>query len=98
MWRPSFTVFKKLVTPSIKDNVNLTRIMFSTKSRLPRSTAKLTLVSASIGIFLGAGYSGYTHYKINSKKPSVAEKKEEYAFLKEAPQYKPQYRVSKIKI
>ncbi|KAJ0183790.1 hypothetical protein K1T71_000213 [Dendrolimus kikuchii] len=93
MWRPSFTILKKLVIPSLKENVNLTNIMFSTKSRLPKSTAKLTLVSASIGVLLGAGYGGYTHYKINIKKPSAPEGKGEYAFLKEAPEYEPQYRI-----
>lgn len=93
MWRPSFTILRKTVIPLLKDHANIPKIMFSTKSRLTRSTTKLTLVSASIGVLLGASYGGYTHYKINSKKSSTPEDKGEYAFLKNAPEYKPQYKV-----
>lgn len=98
MWRPSFTIFRKLVIPSLKENVNLAKIYYSTKGRLPRSTTKLTLISASVGVLVGAGYGGYTHYKINAKKQSAPIENQEYTFLKEAPQYTPQYRVIKLNI
>ncbi|XP_068618391.1 prostaglandin E synthase 2 [Battus philenor] len=93
MWRPTFTVFRKVILPSIKDNINISRIFYTTKSRLPRSTAKLTLISASVGILVGAGYGGYTHYVVNSKKHTKLTENEEYAFLKEAPNYQAQYKV-----
>ncbi|XP_013189219.1 prostaglandin E synthase 2 [Amyelois transitella] len=93
MWRPTFTILRKVVIPSLKDKTNLTRILYSTKSRLPRSTAKLTLVSASVGVLLGVGYGGYTHYKINAKKSSASVEDLAYPFLKERPQYKPHYRI-----
>lgn len=96
MWRPSFTILKKVIFPSIKENISLSKLYYSTKSRLPRSTAKLTLVSASVGILVGAGYGGYTHYKINSKKVIIPQEHEEYAFLKEAPEYKAQYKVTHL--
>ncbi|XP_045784849.1 prostaglandin E synthase 2 [Maniola jurtina] len=87
MWRPTFTILRKVVFLSIKENVTLSKLFYSTKSRLPRSTAKLTLISASVGVLVGAGYGGYTHYKINIKKSSASVENEEYAFLKEAPKY-----------
>lgn len=71
----------------------MSKILFSTKSRLPKSTSKLTLVSASIGVLIGAGYGGYTHYKVNVKKPFIPVENEEYAFFKEAPEYEAQYKV-----
>ncbi|KAG6458005.1 prostaglandin E synthase 2 [Manduca sexta] len=92
MWRPWFTVLRQLVVPSPKISGQLSRVLFSTRSR-PRSTAKLTVVSASIGVLIGAGYGGYTHYRVNVRKTSAKEQNEEYAFLKEAPEYKPQYRI-----
>lgn len=92
MLRPTFTILRKVVVPSLKENVQLSKIYFSTKSR-PKSMTKLAVVSASIGILIGAGYGGYTHYKINIKKPTSAAENEEYAFLKQAPEYKPQYAV-----
>lgn len=93
MLGPTFKILRKVVIPSLKENVQLSKIYFSTKSR-PKSMTKLAIVSASIGILAGAGYGGYTHYKINIKKPTPAVEKEEYAFIKQAPEYKPQYRVS----
>lgn len=93
MWRPTFTVLRKIIVPTIKENVRLSKLLYSTKSRLPRSTAKLTLISASVGILVGAGYGGYTHYKINSKKSLDLTETEEYAFLKEAPKYHAQRKV-----
>lgn len=92
MWRPTFTILRKVILPSIKDNVYLSKIFVSTKSRLPKSTSKLTLVSASIGVLLGAGYGGYTHYKVNVKR-KTALIEDDYAFLKEAPEYHAHYRV-----
>nr|XP_021188017.2 prostaglandin E synthase 2 [Helicoverpa armigera] len=93
MWRPTFTILQKVVLPSLRENVNVSKIFLSTKSRLPKSTSKLTLVSASIGVLLGAGYGGYTHYKVNVKKTFVPGETEEYAFLKEAPEYESHYRI-----
>ncbi|KAJ8737700.1 hypothetical protein PYW08_000295 [Mythimna loreyi] len=93
MWRPTFTILQKVVLPSLRENINLSKIFFSTKSRLPKSTSKLTLVSASIGILVGAGYGGYTHYKVNVKKTFKPGEAEEYAFLKEAPEYEAHYRI-----
>lgn len=95
MWKPTFTVLRKVVLPSLKENMNMSKLLFSTKSRLPKSTSKLTLVSASIGVLIGAGYGGYTHYKVNVKKPFIPIENEEYAFLKEAPEYEAHYRVRK---
>ncbi|XP_075990878.1 prostaglandin E synthase Su(P) [Anticarsia gemmatalis] len=94
MWRPSFTILRKVILPSLKENVNLPKYFFSTKSRLPKSTSKLTLVSASIGVLVGAGYGGYTHYKVNLKKHTGVNEEEEYAFLKSAPEYQAHYRVT----
>lgn len=94
MWRPSFTILKKVVFPSLKENFSLSKLYYTTKSRVPRSTSKLTLISASVGILVGAGYGGYTHYKINAKKITIPVESEEYAFLKEAPEYKAQYKVT----
>lgn len=93
MWRPSFTIFRKIIVPSIKENVKLSKLLYSTKSRLPRSTAKLTLISASVGILVGAGYGGYTHYKINSKKSLSPTEVEDHAFLREPPQYHAQRKI-----
>ncbi|XP_022832762.1 prostaglandin E synthase 2 [Spodoptera litura] len=93
MWRPSFTILQKVVLPSFRDNLNLSKFLFSTKSRLPKSTSKLTLVSASIGVLVGAGYGGYTHYKVNVKKTFKPGETEEYAFLKEAPEYAAHYKI-----
>ncbi|CAD0194166.1 unnamed protein product [Chrysodeixis includens] len=93
MWRPTFTITRKVVLPSLKENVTLSKLLFSTKSRLPKSTSKLTLVSASIGVLIGAGYGGYTHYKVNVKKPFIPLENEEYAFFKEAPEYQTHYKV-----
>ncbi|CAH0703394.1 unnamed protein product [Spodoptera exigua] len=93
MWRPTFTILQKVVLPSLRDNLNVTKILFSTKSRLPKSTSKLTLVSASIGVLVGAGYGGYTHYKVNVKKTFKPGETEEYAFLKEAPEYAAHYKI-----
>ncbi|XP_072931069.1 prostaglandin E synthase 2 [Epargyreus clarus] len=92
MWRPALTILRKVVVPSLKENLALSKLLYSTKTRAPRSTAKLTLVSASVGILIGAGYGGYTHYKINLKKPTPSEP-EEYAFLKTAPEYQPHYKI-----
>lgn len=93
MWRPSLTIFRKIIVPSMKENVKLSKLLYSTKSRLPRSTAKLTLISASVGILVGAGYGGYTHYKINSKKSIAPTEVEDHAFLKEPPKYLAQHKV-----
>lgn len=94
MWRPTFTKLRKVVLPSSKENLNLPKIFFSTSNRLPKSTAKLTLVSASVGVLVGAAYGGYTHYKVNIKQSSSALKNDEYAFLKEAPNYQAHYKVN----
>ncbi|XP_045509417.1 prostaglandin E synthase 2 [Colias croceus] len=93
MWRPTLTIFRKVILPSLKENVTLSKVLYSTKSRLPKSTAKLTLVSASVGILVGAGYGGYTHYKVNIKNKNKSIENDEYAFLKEAPEYKAHYKV-----
>lgn len=94
MWRPIFTIFRKVVLPSIKDNVQFSKTFYSTKNRFPKSTAKLTLVSASVGVLIGAGYGGYTHYVVNSKKRPKLTLNEEYTFLHEAPPYRAHYKVS----
>lgn len=96
MWRPSSTIFRKVVVPSLKDKLHLSKIFYTTKSRLPRSTAKLTIVSASVGILIGAGYGGYTHYKINAKNSLAPTENEVYGVLKEAPKYRAHYKVSSI--
>ncbi|KAM3968561.1 prostaglandin E synthase Su(P) [Aphomia sociella] len=90
MWQPTSTIIRKVIIPSIKANAKL---FYSSKSRLPRSTAKITLVSASLGVLVGAGYGGYTHYKINAKKSLAPIENEEYPFLKKAPEYKPHYKI-----
>ncbi|XP_045458584.1 prostaglandin E synthase 2 [Melitaea cinxia] len=91
MWRP--TMLRRVTLPLIKENTTISRLLYSTKSRAPRSTVKLTLISASVGILVGAGYGGYTHYKINTKKLSGQTENEEFAYLKEAPAYKSNYKV-----
>ncbi|CAK1554101.1 unnamed protein product [Leptosia nina] len=93
MWRPTLTIFRKVILPSIKENATVSKVLYSSKAKLPKSTAKLTLVSASVGILIGAGYGGYTHYKVNVKKRNNAVETDEYAFLKEAPEYKAHYKV-----
>lgn len=93
MWRPSITILRKAVLPSMKDNSSLSKLFYSNKSRIPRSTVKVTLVSASIGVVIGAGYGGYTHYKINMKKNRGTIENENYLLLKEPPVYQPQYKV-----
>ncbi|XP_053624376.1 prostaglandin E synthase 2 [Plodia interpunctella] len=93
MWRPTFTILRKVIFPSLKENANLSRILYSTKSRLPRSTAKLTLVSASVGLLIGAGYGGYTHYKINTKKNTASVEDLAYPFLEQLPEYTPHSRI-----
>ncbi|KAG7313230.1 hypothetical protein JYU34_000329 [Plutella xylostella] len=93
MWRPSFTLFRKVILTSTKETSAVSRVFYSSRGRAPRSTAKLTLVSASVGILLGAGYGGYTHYKVNSKKTQLPVENEQYIFLPKAPEYKPHYRV-----
>lgn len=90
MWRSTLTLLRKIVVPSLKENLQQSKTLFSTKSR-PRSTVRLTLISAGIGVLVGAGYGGYTHYKINAKKRTLPQENEEYAFLKQAPKYTPQY-------
>ncbi|XP_026759547.1 prostaglandin E synthase 2 [Galleria mellonella] len=90
MWQPTFTLLRKVIIPSIKAN---TKLFYSSKSRLPRSTVKLTLVSASVGVLVGAGYGGYTHYKINVKKSLAPVENEEYPFLQTAPVYRPHYKI-----
>lgn len=91
MWRPTFTILRKVVFPSFKENVGLQKIFLSTKG--PRSASKLTLISASIGVMFGAGYGAYTHYKVNSKQRLAMNEEEEYALLKESPNYQAHYRV-----
>ncbi|CAG9781865.1 unnamed protein product [Diatraea saccharalis] len=93
MWRPTFSLLKKVVIPSMRENLAFSKILYSTRSRLPKSTVKLTLVSASVGVLVGAGYGGYTHYKINAKKSLAPVETEEFALLKELPQYKPHYKI-----
>lgn len=93
MWRPSFSIFRNVIASSLKENVKLSKLLYSTKSRIPRSTAKLTLISASVGVLVGAGYGGYTHYKINSKKSLAPTEMEDHAFLKEPPKYHSQHKV-----
>ncbi|XP_022125157.2 prostaglandin E synthase 2 [Pieris rapae] len=92
MWRPTLTIFRKVILPSLKENA-FSKVLYSTKTKLPKSTAKLTLVSASVGILIGAGYGSYTHYKVNVKKRNNVIETDEYAFLKEAPEYKAHYKV-----
>lgn len=94
MWRPKFTLFRKLILPSLKDASNYSALWYSTKSRLPKSTTKLTLVSASVGALIGVGYGGYTHYKLNAKKTIIPMESEAYPFLKQAPEFKPHYKVN----
>lgn len=99
MWRPTFTILRKVILPSLKENVNITKILYSTRDRRPSSTAKITLISASVGVLVGAGYGGYTHYKVNVKKPYMIPapgQNQEYAFLKEPPEYQPHYKVRPI--
>lgn len=55
---------------------------------------RVTLVSASVGLLIGAGYGGYTHYKVNVHKGHLPLDKEVYTFIKEAPEYKPHFKVS----
>lgn len=101
MWRPTFMILRKVILPSLKENVNITKILYSTSGRRPASTTKITLISASVGVLVGVGYGGYTHYKVNVKKPYMSPapgESEEYAFLKEPPLYQPQYKVSVVYI
>lgn len=93
MWRPTFTILRKVILPSFKDNVKLSKFFFSTRSRTPKSTARLTLISASIGVVAGAAYGGYTHYVVNNKQNSKSIDYNDYAFLKEAPEYQAHYRI-----
>ncbi|XP_049885011.1 prostaglandin E synthase 2 [Pectinophora gossypiella] len=93
MWRPSFTIFRKVILPSLKEDVSISKLFHSSKGRAPRSTAKITLIGASIGALIGVGYGGYTHYKINVKKDFSVVENEEYAFLKEAPHYMPHFKI-----
>lgn len=93
MWRPTYTVLRKACYPALKENLTLSRSFFTSKSRQPRSTVKLTLVSASIGVLVGVGYGGYTHYKVNSTKRQQPMENDEYALLKEPPVYTPHYKV-----
>lgn len=92
MWRPTLTIFRKVILPSLKENT-FSKVLYTTKAKLPKSTAKITLLSASVGVLIGAGYGGYTHYKVNIKKRNNAIETVEYAFLKEAPEYKAHYKV-----
>lgn len=50
-----------------------TRSFFTSRARgtstsTGRSIMKLSVVSASVGVLMGAGYSGYTHLQINQTK------------------------------
>ncbi|XP_063545891.1 prostaglandin E synthase 2 [Cydia strobilella] len=94
MWRPTFTLFRKIIIPSLMENAKLAKIYYSTKGRLPRSTAQITLIGASVGVLVGAGWGGYTHYKINAKKQVAPIENQQYPFLKEAPKYQAQYKIS----
>lgn len=94
MWRPNFTILRKLTYPFINEHA-LLKAVYSTKSRTPRSTAKLTLISASVGALVGAGYGGYTHYKINTRKSAASVENVDYVFLKEAPKYEAHTKVKK---
>lgn len=99
MWRPTFTLLRKVILPSLKENVNIAKIMYSTTGGRSSSTAKITLISASVGVLVGAGYGGYTHYKVNVKKPYLFPapgENQDYAFLKEPPEYQPHYKVRLI--
>lgn len=96
MWRHGFTILRKVVFPSVKESTAITKLLYSTKGRLPKSTAKLTIISASLGVLIGAGYGGYTHYKINLKKPSGPTENEDYPLLSELPKFQTHYKVSKI--
>lgn len=68
------------------------RALYSTNKRSPNSTAKITLVSASVGLLVGAGYSGYSHYQVN-KKNVIPTDTIQYAVLDRPPAYKPTYKV-----
>ncbi|KAJ2954413.1 hypothetical protein O0L34_g2678 [Tuta absoluta] len=93
MWRPTITILRKVILPSLRENAPL-KLFHSARSRAaPRSTVKLTLIGASVGVVIGAGYGGYTHYVVNSKKSFLPLESEQYAFLKEPPQYQPHYKV-----
>lgn len=50
-------------------------------------------MGASVGILIGAGYGGYTHYLINAKKTLQPVENEEFAFLKERPEVTPHFKV-----
>ncbi|XP_050684210.1 prostaglandin E synthase 2 isoform X2 [Leptidea sinapis] len=93
MWRLNFTIFRKGIFTSGIENAKLKKFSYSTKPRFSKSATKITLVSASVGVLIGVGYGGYTHYKVNVRKSSVAGNSDEYAFFAEQPQYKAHYKV-----
>lgn len=94
MWRRTFAILQKVILPAAKDNLTLSKFFYSSKSRRPKTTAKITLISASVGVLIGAGYGGYTHYIVNARKAQTPIENEEFTVLKEAPPYKAHYKVS----
>lgn len=91
MWRHTFMIFRKMILSNVERNLG--NKWYSTKSIFPKSTKKLMLMSAGLGTLIGAGYGGYTHYKINVKR-NLPTTVEEHLRLDKAPEYKPHYKVS----
>lgn len=83
------TILRKVIYPSLKENYMQNK-WYSTKGRPPKSNVRITLISASVGVLVGAGYGGYTHYKVNSKRSLTSG--ENYLFLEKAPEYKAHYK------
>ncbi|XP_041986178.1 prostaglandin E synthase 2 [Aricia agestis] len=92
MWRPPITFLRKVVNTPLKKTFSVSKLLYSTRSNSLKP-AKLTLLSAGIGVLLGAGYGGYTHYKINAKKITGPAQTEDYPFLEKKPKYQPHYKI-----
>lgn len=50
-------------------NFHITRYAYSTNSKPQRSTLKLSIIGATVGVVIGSAYSGYNAYAENRKTP-----------------------------